>query len=823
MIATDSTSGPQVPRPTAAKAPPKGKGQSRKKTKVALLGPGQDGEDPVARSHPPLEPFSIELNTRTRMCNAWKKNRETLDAENIQYTLAKLLPTKLDDMPVYDDRKFVVDHIDLVTSLRLALDPSTGKLPALGAVKSGKIDFSQAEQINHYVVYLRDSNKPKSLHLIMYDAHVSIQNRGTKTQSQRRNAAMRPGALTTDVCPTEADARRVALDACNKLDRVPMSLDKFNDPSATRFTLPMKRMIECLALPALRPGFLYSELHPEWVDLHGDHVNNREMNFYPAVMGHASLEHITRISGKTIVRMSFRACTVTGYSYLIRVYLHHYDKEKLRGIEDLIPEWFFAKCETWTGMITDEKSQKHAQTSTNKANNEVTKEVTNEADNNNDDAAGDEPSGSKTMNKSKKNATLQDMGLDEEDWVLYRGLARYMQYKVWGCAGDVSESQVIANHIGIAFEKADTTRHLVVEIANGKAPWGVSPSNVTSTIILPMAITNNAIKGGKLMRISFAGHSKIIIAYVQEQMLKTLAGLKGVLNAWTSGCEAADIVDNYMPILLSKAKIIAEYCQCKDVTERRQTNHYCMLDLNVYRCIDMVNLEDGRRVCKYCAENFGAGASDYHSRQNLNTFLKAMAYGAAYDEARLVEESMDTTSFAQALHAKCIESRVHASEDDWQDGYCGNKIRNIQEDQYATEMSHRHVTGAHRRHIHPLKPSIEAARPYIRVDGKTHVHHPDNILLTAFCINVLKGVHIAAILPWFRLAVENWAKEKDGEPRNERFWRAFHAAMDHAMIIRKEVPRTRKGRRNYKPTASAYQSHQQKWKSGWLPITNSRA
>jgi hypothetical protein len=159
----------------------------------------------------------------------------------------------------------------------------------------------------------------------------------------------------------------------------------------------------------------------------------------------------------------------------------------------------------------------------------------------------------------------------------------------------------------------------------------------------------------------------------------------------------------------------------------------------------------------------------------------------------------------------CLTAATHARKGTWNDYWA---VERSLSDAIYRDVSMYSRQGFRGLITHFLRPTPDAVFAYYILDDVVYIHIPGNVVVTAHCLNMLRGIHIPSVLYWFRLAREHWNAERGGTARNDDFWTAFHNAMDHAMLIRKLSHFRKALRLNREPNKEEFANLVSCYKSG---------
>jgi hypothetical protein len=153
-----------------------------------------------------LKEIALETTRMTINTNKWNAIKVKLSVRGeILYTPATHIPMPWNYLPVRDNRAFEVVNVEQITSpCRRRLNMASHAI-----VKDASGDVL-AEQIEHWVIAVRDGNDPLAAEIILYAPH----------KGAGQTHPWRAIALETRFCDEDA-ANRVAQEACQRLNRLP--------------------------------------------------------------------------------------------------------------------------------------------------------------------------------------------------------------------------------------------------------------------------------------------------------------------------------------------------------------------------------------------------------------------------------------------------------------------------------------------------------------------------------------------------------------------------------------------------------------------------
>lgn len=562
----------------------------------------------------------------------------------------------------------------------------------------------------------------------------------------------RAGVLDTRICPTHADSMRVGQYACHILNRAPGSLNSTHATNTSPTSL--RRMIETLALSETSPHFNHASLDDSWVS------STKFGNCYSWAM----IEILPRSNRLGKAKWSpgswhFEASVfnAVGERSMISVPMDSLDPARIDALPSP-PSWFYYQARTY----------------------------------------------------QDKTVTLRQLNCSTADFNRVKAVVRYIQWQLWGHLGSKRAFTISIRCIMESLHKPNTSSVMTLSgFCNDKPGWRIS-TNTTSvaSYILPLHVVRQAITGAELPPITIINRSRIALSFVEQSMYNSWAPGNGILNAWQAGCVAGDIVNGYMPELVSTSVILSTHCSCKTDDDRENNSHYCMYDLKLFRCRDLVRLPDGRLVCQACCLNPNS-LFDNVGLSVLPHRVRNSAYQTTNREAQVLSLPFDEALYRR-VHNAVKNDVVDVRSGVWKDGYYGD--RSIADAYYKDIPLFTFSNSIDRPKTirHYIQPSLEAVRPLILENGVISYHHEKNVILTAFCLNALKGDNPASCLPWFRLARENIMFRHD-----DSFMPAFNNAMDHCMIISRCSPRSLKDRlTKFRVTDEQFQELAAMWRSG---------
>lgn len=694
-----------------------GRGDQRRRRNQRGRRQPQSSATNAERAPQVLDDITMPLSTMTKNTNAWNGVKHKLRlSKDVDPTEAIPSPVQWNLLDVYDNRNFEIIRIEEVDSDRRRRAPGSKYLITNA---EGKI---VVEDVQSWVIHVQDRNRPDSEPIGLYLPH--------SPQQLKRTGVVRGGPLETHFCDEEA-ARRVGLQACERMNRLPLSIsaDEWNQAEQPPRA---KRMVEIMSMKAISPTFDHSVLDAVW---RSDGTTNTN-DFGLAVHNVSS----TYVSGKH-KNLTWYANTYSFDSTLVVINFVPalLDAQKIKEeLGDKVADWQYYKCQN-------------------------------------------------VLDRGKFRG---EAGLDEAQHEAGIIFMRYLQTQLLDRQFSLQSATAWVDRERIKFHAKESGLGFIKFHAKttpgpcaGEAGWTIARAHHDITI-QPLENIASLVKGGSLPNISIANRDPRLTAYVLQTMHLALAAGKGLFNAWQAGCVAADTVNVYMPSLINFAAILDVHCLCQTDLDRRKHSHYCMEDFRFVLCSDTVKLEDGRVVCKDCvAKSTDPKRAHVFTSRTITYQIDRACYQAVSRESQTKGVDFDW-QLLYALRDHCRSSIISESAGTWQDGWNGE--RNVKDAVYRG-VAVLGVQGFHYLIPHYLKPSPDTILAYLLEDGEIFIHHPRNVVLTTHSLNLLRGVHIASVLYWMRRAREEWVAERNGAPRNEKSWTEFHIAMDHAMLIRKKT------------------------------------
>jgi len=270
-------------------------------------------------------------------------------------------------------------------------------------------------------------------------------------------------------------------------------------------------------------------------------------------------------------------------------------------------------------------------------------------------------------------------------------------------------------------------------------------------------------------------------ACIQEQFLREFASGSDIDIALHAFTEAADHVDEGS---ITTTQIKEGYCKCDGVT-CTYTEHVCMIDCAVRLCSDMSIDVDGRVSCQGCAPR----APELKNVKKATVWkrISRLAWRVHNTDIHYVEGllRMELQYSAEEV-ATSLFPRV-ISNMEFLDGY--GPAQSVLEATYRN--GYLRTLQAGQTIPYPLVLSIDKVKPLHMKDGLPALHHPENIVLTRLCINLVKGKDGPSILPWLKrlLQLAKAAKLQpvtaDYLPEQLQEMMTFERFADNATIIRR--------------------------------------
>lgn len=290
----------------------------------------------------------------------------------------------------------------------------------------------------------------------------------------------------------------------------------------------------------------------------------------------------------------------------------------------------------------------------------------------------------------------------------------------------------------------------------------------------------------RILPVSVSSPNRIKHAWVQEQFLKILASGSPIDMALRASVRAADRADEGA---VTVEDIKKEYCKC-DGSTSHHTDHVCMGDCAIRLCSEMQLDTEGRLLCQGCAPR--ATALEDIKMVSLKKKIKVLAYQAHRVDA--VATAFDLPYTSQEIAASLLLSVT--SNSDYLDGYATKE--SYKEAIYKSGKLRTLRCGL--TIPHPLQLSLEKAKPLHMANYLAGLHHPDNVLLTELCLNLLKhrdGASALAMLKHVFLLAKA-ARSKPPVcgylPEQAEEMEVFERFADNATMIRRTFPHSKAAR-----------------------------
>lgn len=356
-------------------------------------------------------------------------------------------------------------------------------------------------------------------------------------------------------------------------------------------------------------------------------------------------------------------------------------------------------------------------------------------------------------------------------------LLDYIDYNILGKVGGLAQLQEYAASLWQPYttQKKQSTGRTAgwqnkVRVLTSSGPFGGQPFWVCwvadSIILMPSALAKASVTVGLTTITALATMSKLNVAYVMNQMLIALSAGRDAANSWQAGIVA---VETMRLRLVTTEDILAQQCLCVNDLDRDCNCHVCALCWAVRLCRDMAfSAEDGRLLCST------------HTDTTLEEPLTAWVHRKASNAVRRVGRGIEPnhTQETRREYKTKVESFMdHSSDNVWHDAYDGARSFNWRTFKQAAEGA---TSGRGSNTHHPLRLTVDAVLPLVVIGGQSFIHHADNIVATADCLNAVKHVWAPCVLPVFRKAALQTQRERaTGEPRDHGVWNQVNIALDH--------------------------------------------
>lgn len=631
---------------------------------------------------------------------------------------------------------------------------------------------------NSWLIEVRDSNRPDNEPLQLYGYYTS----GPRTLRQ--------------ICTSEEEATKLGECACTLLDRYPGRLNEHSwlnrtSPSICRLT------IEFLALDLWQPKFDYSQINDK--EFKPEASSSRRLGQF-----HRANAEVTAPKGKawasTLVHQ-LRLC----YDG-IDVHEPKYDYKMVMDVRGI----------RWDRVATIEKVPNnfiHRIRGVRKWPSELTQE---------------QKAGRKsTVPSCPFFLSLNETHADEIIAPLVTRLFNMVEYKMFGKIGGIRQlfaycSSLIDPYrtVSVSDEETNADWKKWMKSTGSKpvlrGPFGGSPFCTIHRQPVPgrplhridRSLTAASSTAVWLPTIDIASSSALEIAFVLGQMHMVLQMGRYSPEAWQAGVVASALIETKN---IPRDEILEALCWCETEDDRINNVHPCAICWALRFCRDLLELEDGRRVCMTHSlvpeENFQVYARvEKPARTATSSKSTARPTGRQGVKPPPTSKTPKVRIPARleqlhrrlwirvkddpVLREECrrvITSLTNFDTDEpyWQDLYDGERTFRSTTFQERVQSA---VSG--RRAIHPLEPTIEAPMPFVKIEDKLVYHHTSNIGLATAFMNNAKRDWPASIVAVIRAAARAALSEKNGTPPDLSLRQAIHTAFDHAHRLSLLMPYT---------------------------------
>ncbi|GAB7325350.1 hypothetical protein MBLNU13_g09392t2 [Cladosporium sp. NU13] len=299
----------------------------------------------------------------------------------------------------------------------------------------------------------------------------------------------------------------------------------------------------------------------------------------------------------------------------------------------------------------------------------------------------------------------------------------------------------------------------------------------TSSVIVRPSAYAGQLCVGKVPNIFIGSTSGAMIAHVLNRMLAMQIRKRDILNTWQVGLLEGDLVSNKR---ITQGDVKQGYCSCRDTSEQ---GHICMICHRQVLCSRLLKTPDGRRVCRSHELNAFEMNNDRLVTMTLRRRLLRVIETAQKSAKRDVSPGRipSTKAFQEKLSPSILTSKT------WKDWYA--HVRSLDDI----------LLGSSPRGSSPAQMSLDAIHNIFFADGQIVQHHPENVALTAHCLNYLKGVWGASILPAMGAAATQTLKESNGAARDEALWADFHNTTDRLHRLSLQVTSLASARKKLTP------------------------
>lgn len=574
------------------------------------------------------------------------------------------------------------------------------------------------------------------------------------------------GALANDICPTQEDARRVGLEACSILNRLPYDFEAvtwLQGTAAQETRCPgFRRYTEIMALFVLRPNFCHDQLFHTLRDKQEevDQVHYRGVSLN---RGNPLLVEMTENDGRKSI--ADRSKKLLRYKF----WYTYFDIDT--GEISSMRKSFMPLCIEFDGQIPGTPESFYFKA---------------------------EPMGEK-QNKYKEFSPEQH----EE---LLR-LVHHVQYEALFQVGTKQDVAEYVESIFVQYSNKDRGRSQIQRKIYG----GSTITSVLKTdggIEIQPSTAVRADFTSPVPGIALKRQSVLHVAVVINTIARSYVTTQSILQAWQDGVVVADTLNAG---LLDDEGAMEVYCWCQDESARSSSVHPCQSCCTLLPCPTLLIDEEGGLRCRACVTilDYGLRFGTKYKQKKINyTFAaylnRKVLLAVLRDTSRLVKDWTDDDRRARDDLERKLHTLANIHADTWNCSYTGKVYG------WKLSPSGAEVMPARALSLEALSPAVKQKDPDTgELQGAARIHCDHNCQLVCVALNRMKSDWCVRIIPLSQIA---FSRHEEGGVD----FKDVNNALDHVLLIKMLLPRKvdKRQRAVAGLSDSEYRDFLKMWRSG---------
>lgn len=312
---------------------------------------------------------------------------------------------------------------------------------------------------------------------------------------------------------------------------------------------------------------------------------------------------------------------------------------------------------------------------------------------------------------------------------------------------------------GTKKERDSHLHHHARGVYNGKPLLSVAPFYQLgySMIRLSSAPMAHVDEKSEWPKIKIFTTLPVRLAGIYDLLERTFEASGNLLDTWYAGCRYADTANED----ISQGILPKLSCHCES-KEKALVYHRCHGCLARTPCSHLRDQANGSRLCESCDKRqLKDDATDPHNpkdglRKRLTTAYRVplsnemRQRGLSIRDPMVQQQGLLDVNPAFNRHISGNHPNVY------RDGYQQTTVLRF----FAEQQTDKSWRFAPRN---PFTPSVEAVWPFVEVGKFNFIHHPNNIIVVPFFVNLTKHIFVPCVLAVLRQHLANPAKRSEAD------------------------------------------------------------